>query len=461
MKKDTHFLANKAYKNCEFEKAIEYYSILLNKEIQFEYYKKRGLSYFRINDYEEAIKDFTKYLMNSPDDYDIHYFRSVAFYRIQKYDQCIKDLDKSIKYKSNRSNFYYLRFLSKFRLNNINGINDPNDNSYQDYQKAVKIYPNIVNIFEDWGFKIEKAYNLNSIDGINIAIHDHPKELFLYTQRAKLFKQCNNYKGAIRDFKKALRISPDMQNVYKELGELYLNLDDYTNSKKYYNKSLSYDNSDYEIYYKLGTICSKLGEYENAIFYYEESSGWNPHYYQPILEEGKIKQLLGKFKESIEDFNICIVIDYSLAIFYIARAKSFLFINNFKGAIDDIKTYNELIGDDRKITYLLKSSNFEGISLNTNFDFQVQIYPDTPIEYEKRGKIRYHFNDLLGAFEDFNYALNKDKNKKFKYYNNIIKLYIELNDLNTALAYLESALERNVIDKVKYEKIGNEIMKSL
>ncbi len=95
------------YKNSkEYEKAIKYYSQIINdlddSEIKSDLLYRRGGSYERIRDYKNADKDLLLSLKISPDDaYVLNYLAYSWLERNYKIDEAIKMLEKAYASKSN------------------------------------------------------------------------------------------------------------------------------------------------------------------------------------------------------------------------------------------------------------------------------------------------------------------------------------------------------------------------
>ncbi len=96
------------YKNSKkYEKAIRYYSLIIDKleddsEIKADLLYRRGGSYERMNDYENADKDLLKSLTINPNDaYVLNYLAYSWLERGKKIDEAIRMLEQAYKQKSN------------------------------------------------------------------------------------------------------------------------------------------------------------------------------------------------------------------------------------------------------------------------------------------------------------------------------------------------------------------------
>ena len=91
--------AEKFYKNKNFKKAIDMYTVALNyNENLQEIYTKRGGTFFQIGDYENAINDFTKVIELKPENPTIYFMRGLSKTLVKKEDKdgaCL-DIKKAI-----------------------------------------------------------------------------------------------------------------------------------------------------------------------------------------------------------------------------------------------------------------------------------------------------------------------------------------------------------------------------
>ena len=96
------------YKNSKkYEEAIKYYSLLIDKlednsDLKAELFYRRGSSYERMKDFENADKDFQKSLTINPNDaYVLNYLAYSWLERDYKINDAIKMLEKAYKQESN------------------------------------------------------------------------------------------------------------------------------------------------------------------------------------------------------------------------------------------------------------------------------------------------------------------------------------------------------------------------
>jgi len=212
-----------SFENLEqYDKALEYYT----KEIKFRPnystgYRNRGDLYAeKIKDYKKAEDDFTKAIDLEPENAWNYYYRG-QFYGdyLEDYDKAIIDYTKAIELDSKDSYYYYMRGEVYYRNKKYN-------NSISDYQKAKEldkdivfeyyIYSDIAKSYREMGYYDKALFYYNK----EIALNEDAKA---YSDRAILFySYLKDISKAESDFKKAISLSPDENNIIlKYLNFLY------------------------------------------------------------------------------------------------------------------------------------------------------------------------------------------------------------------------------------------------
>lgn len=117
-----------------------------------------------------------------------------------------------------------------------------------------------------------------------------------------------DYKGAIADFTKVIKIEPLVADAYNNRGNAKYNLKDYSGAIADINKAIEL----------------------------------NPLYTKAFFNSGKTKTKLLDYKGAIADFTRAIELNPNEAIYYIGRGKAKLSIQDYRGTITDYTKANEL-----------------------------------------------------------------------------------------------------------------------
>ncbi len=113
------------YKNDQYEKAmIDFSKYISIKDDNYESYYDRGLCYFNLKKYDEAIKDYTMSIKLNPKYIDSYYNRGIVYNDLGRYEEAIKDYSVVLKFQPdhskalyNRAGAYYLTKQNQLALN--------------------------------------------------------------------------------------------------------------------------------------------------------------------------------------------------------------------------------------------------------------------------------------------------------------------------------------------------------
>lgn len=210
----------------EYEKAIPDYSIIIDLEPTFYSYYWRGRCYFNLGEYDKAINDLNNAMRFRIEEDNYYYWRGYCYFKLEKYEEAINDIDKAVKLNPNNTNNYLLRgtccyFLKKYE-DTINNLN-----------KFIKSEPNNAGIYCLRGDCYRKLKEFNK------AITDYTKALELgfdtnrYFNRAKCYFELADYKKAKEDCKCALEYCSDDSSPEKkdEITEFYNSIKKITDKK--------------------------------------------------------------------------------------------------------------------------------------------------------------------------------------------------------------------------------------
>jgi tetratricopeptide (TPR) repeat protein len=173
------------FNNSNYQLSLEYFTKsivenhLLGNSFSLAYFY-RAMSYYNLNGFEKAIKDFDEAALALFDDFELFLYRGISYFKLKKYDKAIVDFKKVIKLKNDFEEAYiYLyeiyRIIKSEKLakktfikilelnpNNINVINQIGL-KYIDmdlYDLAKHIYLDVYNLYPS---------NLNAIQGLAIS----------------------------------------------------------------------------------------------------------------------------------------------------------------------------------------------------------------------------------------------------------------------------------------------------
>lgn len=89
--------ANNYYLNKDYNKAIEFYTQLIELEDNYKYYTNRSMAYFHLKKYSESLRDSTKAIRLNPKNSRLWGRLGASLNKIKKYNESLTAYEKAIK----------------------------------------------------------------------------------------------------------------------------------------------------------------------------------------------------------------------------------------------------------------------------------------------------------------------------------------------------------------------------
>ena len=132
------FDALDAHSRQEYNNALRLYSKILklshDDKVKSVISNHRGMVYFVLSSYEEAITDFTHAIQTNPANFRAYNNRGLAYRMLKRFDRALEDFECSIEIHPMQTDAYYGRSQVFFELENY-------PNALQDCNKALNIEP--------------------------------------------------------------------------------------------------------------------------------------------------------------------------------------------------------------------------------------------------------------------------------------------------------------------------------
>ncbi|MBE9036861.1 serine protease [aff. Roholtiella sp. LEGE 12411] len=268
------------------------------------------------------------------------------------------------------------------------------------------------------GIPINTFLRLSSQAGVNVGVSPPsipvataPKPDDFYIQGGDKYDK-GDFKGAIADYTKAIRLNPNYLNAYNNRGLARYSLGDNEGALSDFNQVLKINPKDADAYNNRGLARSVLGDRKGALADYNQALKINPNYTLAYNNRGIVRNNLEDEKGALADFNQALKINPNYAEAYAGRAISRYKLGDKQGAIAD---YTQAL----------------------------QIDPNLAPPYAGRGIARFELGDNKGAITDFNQALRLNPNFAPAYTGRGITRYT-LGDKEGAIADLQKAANLNL-----------------
>jgi tetratricopeptide (TPR) repeat protein len=149
-------------------------------------YNNKGVTYYELGDYKQAIEDYSRAIELNPDYTEAFNNRGTAYYELGNYRQAIEDYDRLIGFKPGYGDAYLNRGVAYAHLG--------------DYRQAIEDFNKVVEI--------------------------NPGHAKVYNNRGNAYFALGNHRQAIEDYGRAIEIDPGYAEAYNNRALVYLNQED-------------------------------------------------------------------------------------------------------------------------------------------------------------------------------------------------------------------------------------------
>ncbi|MDX8341756.1 tetratricopeptide repeat protein [Draconibacterium sp. IB214405] len=164
-------------------------------------------------------------------------------------------------------------------------------------------------ILNSFAFKLRaKAYY--SKGNKTIAIKDYNSYINLnkedweaYYERGVIRKELEDYHGALIDFEKSLKNTPNLSNIYFAIGETYQSIDTPTKALEFYKKAILHDEANSKAYNNIGLIYLEKCKYEEAINYFSKAINSNSVQLNCLFNRGYAYMQMESLAKAENDLN--------------------------------------------------------------------------------------------------------------------------------------------------------------
>jgi stress-induced-phosphoprotein 1 len=245
---------NAAYKEKNFEKAIQHYT--KSHELQptnIVYLTNRAAAYFEAGNYVECIKDCEKAIEEGRSQRADYKQIAKAFTRIgnaymkmQKYTEAIDAYNHSITEDRTSQTVALLQKATKIK-------EEEDKRSLLDPVKSQELKEKGNEFFK------EKKYP-ESVAAYTEAISRNPDDYTLYSNRAAAYTNLMQYDLGLKDCDECLSRKPDFVKAYTRKGHILYFMKEYQKALHCYDEGLKYDGNNQELNDGVKRVIAALNE---------------------------------------------------------------------------------------------------------------------------------------------------------------------------------------------------------
>lgn len=301
-------------------------------ESQAELHNSAGVRLGNQGKYEEAVAEFDQAIRLDPELALGYYNRGRVNYMLEKYQLAIQDYDQAIPLHPQPALIYTRRGEAYSRLGN-------NERAIQDHDEAIRREPKgALAFFHRAGAYLELGQRDLAIQIYGKAVIVDRRFDFnspISSYRCLLYEDLKRYQPAIKDCKSLSRIDRRMAQAFRDRGSEFYELGQYKRAIRDFDKSIRLDASA-EVYNDRGLANQKAGNVDKAFEDFERAAG-GPEFAEPYFNRGRLYSDLGYYKYAVDDYSLAIGRDPSYADAYANRAIAYVALKKDNEAQLDIE----------------------------------------------------------------------------------------------------------------------------
>ena len=289
--------------------------------------------------------------------------------------------------------------------------------------ELINLYPDSVDLYNIFG-STNLALNQfkNAIGNFKKAIKINPNLPIIFYNLGLSFHYDKNFESALSSYEKAIKLNPDHADTYCNMGMSFNEKGDFKRAIKSYRKTLEINPDHMGAHYNLGAIYSKTGELNLAIKNYKKATSLNPKNASSYNSLGEVYYKMGNLNESIINYKKAIELQPT-----------------FWQAYNNLSLVYEEKGDIQPAIKICQKS--------------IDIEPKNPHAYNNLGVLYFKLKNYKRALEKIQKAMNLKSNFTVAY-NNIANVFHKMKDYKKALYYYEKALKDHKESSVIHSNIA-------
>lgn len=250
----------------QFDRVIMEKKIMMVLENNKRALRGKGIIYFKMQDYEEAVNHFDLALnlgVLSDLDMDILYYKGKALVTIGDYERAAETYTRIIEQFGENAQVLGDRAYTYFKMEEY-------DKGLEDYDRAIALQSNLYELYFGKYYLLQEMGREEEAQALlKIAAQIQVKTKADKYNLAKIHFYQGLYDQALPELSESF--ANGFVEAYFYIGEIYSQKKDYSTAKYYYEKYIEEGIIDTPaVYNQIASCLIKMGEYEQAISYLEK-----------------------------------------------------------------------------------------------------------------------------------------------------------------------------------------------
>ncbi|ORX95490.1 TPR-like protein, partial [Basidiobolus meristosporus CBS 931.73] len=162
-----------------------------------------------------------------------------------------------------------------------------------------------------------------------------------------------DHKSAIRSFKRAIQLDPNMAYGHTLCGHEYIAVEDYDNAMVHFRSALRLDPNHYNAWYGMGIIALKTDNLPTAKYYFSKAVGINPTNHVLLCCVGTVLEKSGKMAEALRWYQAAQKHSPESPIPKLKTAKVLMTLERYEEALPLFQHLKEIYPQEAGIRFLM------------------------------------------------------------------------------------------------------------
>jgi tetratricopeptide (TPR) repeat protein len=400
-------LGDVAFEAGDYEVAIGHYGeALLDDDSLYLAYNNRGVSYLRLERFEDALADFVNATRRNPR-FSKGFMNAAEVRAAQGNDDVAHELlAKAVELDSRNTDAHTLQATLYYNSG--------------DYRQAASAYSRCIRLapknLEHYIYRGVCRSQIGEQDGAiedwSHVLEKDPDNIPSLINRGQTLLDRKKHKESQTDLRRAVRLEPTSAAAHALLGVVEYELGEKELGIKRVRQSVQLDEKDAIAQAMLAKLLLREGTLEESTKSFNAAIKANPRSPSVYLSRGDLHYKAGRLLEAIADADAALQIDPESADAYALRAAAYTELGQHQQAAPD---YTAAIQLDPKNEAHLRGRVQCWLSLGMIDEAfrdnlaALQIDPKSAISYRQRGDIHVAKSNLHSALRAYNRALELDQ----------------------------------------------------
>ncbi|GAB4409938.1 MAG: hypothetical protein OHK0039_13940 [Bacteroidia bacterium] len=402
---------------------------------------------YRMGNYDEAIKDFTRGLKDDPTNADLLVLRGLSYEQVNKASKAEEDYTAALAAYAD----YHQAYARRGFIREMSGQLIPAEADYSRALSLRRVDPDMY--AQRARLRIRLGNTQGALEDYSEAILQRPTDGLLYYQRGQLHNTLGMRAQAFDDFTSAVELDEKLADAWFERGMLSVRAQEYVGAGKDFMQAKAHNldparwqqvvaladrhyqegqralqQRDYEAaataldlavtlrpdlaegWFALGETYAAGGDRYTAIENFSEAMRQRETYYQAMLRRGEMQAEMAQYRAAIADFDAALQVNEVLIPALLAKGRSLTALEQLPEAL---APYQRAIQIDPKLAVAHHEAGLLQLRLR-NFTGSVASF-SAALKYDKVNAMSYYYRGLAQAGAQQYSSAIKDYTAALKY----------------------------------------------